>query len=122
MREMMMLKKNTVVKSISLRFCFLMRAVPKPLSTKEFEREKKIPNTAMVPKSDGARSLAKTKPHKNRMPWFANFSIPLQNTLLIVLVFIDSIFNVKFPQTGKDSSKRGEIILCLSHGIPLTSA
>ena len=29
---------------------------------------------------------------------------------------------VKFPQTGKDSSKRGEIILCLSHGIPLTSA
>ena len=30
--------------------------------------------------------------------------------------------NVKFPQTGKDSSKRGEIILCLSHGIPLTSA
>jgi hypothetical protein len=33
-----------------------------------------------------------------------------------------NLLNVKFPQTGKDSSKRGEIILCLSHGIPLTSA
>ena len=34
----------------------------------------------------------------------------------------EMLLNVKFPQTGKDSSKRGEIILCLSHGIPLTSA
>jgi hypothetical protein len=33
-----------------------------------------------------------------------------------------AVIHVKFPQTGKDSSKRGEIILCLSHGIPLTSA
>ncbi len=48
----------------------------------------------------------------------SDFSIGLFQMKPSFAISID----VKFPQTGKDSSKRGEIILCLSHGIPLTSA